>query len=495
MKKHNIQLHPLGKTLRVNHDTPLMDVLHEYGIEFPCGGKGSCGKCKVKVLNGDVEVSELHRQKLELLGLTPEWRLACYSQCTTDITLELDQFNQLILADESSFEFTPKQGYGVAVDLGTTTLVAQLIDLSGASVLAVETMLNPQARFGADVISRIQSCLDGNAREMTRLIRLHVGNMIELLLRKTNVELQQIAIVGNTVMHHIFCEIDVKPLAEYPFHSNHLQRKIFSPEMLEWNFRVNDSVTFYPSVGSFVGSDILAGIIATGIDKHESYSALIDLGTNGEIVIGNKDRIVCASTAAGPAFEGTNISVGMRAVTGAISSFHLADDKLVAAVIGKTKAKGLCGSALVDAIALLRETQQIGFFGELADGTKQIELVKDISLTQKDIHEFQLAKAAIAAGMEILCSSLGIAQEALQSVYIAGGFGTYLNVKHLIQTGALAVPATKIHKMGNTALIGAKMLLFSETTVTDSILAKTEHINLESHPSFQDIYVDNMIFP
>ncbi len=495
MKRHTIQLYPLGKTLRVNHNTPLMDVLHEYGIEFPCGGKGSCGKCKVKVLKGDVKVSELHRQKLELLGLTPEWRLACYSQCKSDITVELDQFNQLILADESSFEFTPKQGYGVAVDLGTTTLVAQLVDLSNASVLAVETRLNPQARFGADVISRIQSCLDGNAREMTRLIRLHVGNMIELLQRKTNVELQQIAIVGNTVMHHIFCGIDVKPLAEYPFHSTQLQRQIFSPEMLEWNFRVNDFITFYPSVGSFVGSDIVAGILATGIDKHAAYTALIDLGTNGEIVIGNKERLVCASTAAGPAFEGTNISVGMRAVTGAVSSFHRDEEKLIATVIGNAKARGLCGSALVDAIALLRKTEQIGLFGEIADGTKQLELVNDISLTQKDIHEFQLAKAAIAAGMEILCSTLAISDNELQAVYIAGGFGTYLNVEHLIQTGALAIPTVKIHKMGNTALIGAKMFLFTENAVIDTLLAKTEHINLESHPAFQDIYVDSMIFP
>ena len=494
MKKHKIHLHPLGKTLEVNHQTPLIDVLHTYGVEFPCGGKGTCGKCKVKLLEGDIEVSGTHQQYIEKLGLTPEWRLACFSTCTSDITLELDQFNQLILADESAFEFTPLHGYGVAVDLGTTTIVAQLVDLTDAAVLAVETSLNPQAKFGADVISRIQSCLDGNDQEMKELIRLHIGSMIELLLQKHDVPVQQIVLVGNTVMHHIFCDFDVKPLAQYPFHSPDLGGQTFSPAELGWTFRVEKSVDFYPSIGSFVGSDILAGILATGIHQHEGYYALIDLGTNGEIVVGNKNQIVCASTAAGPAFEGTNISVGMRAVSGAVSSFNLKDEKLKATVIGNVKAKGLCGSALVDAIALLRQTDKIGLFGEINDGEGSISLIKDITLTQKDIHEFLLAKAAIAAGLEILCANLSILPKDLQSVYIAGGFGNYLNIANLIQTGAISLPENKIHKMGNTALIGAKMFLFTNQQTITEILAKTTHMNLESHPDFQNIYVDNMIF-
>jgi len=494
MQKHKIHLHPLGKTLEVNHQTPLIDVLHTYGVEFPCGGKGTCGKCKVKLLEGEIDVSDIHQQNITKLGLSPEWRLACYSTCTSDITLELDQFNQLILADESVFAFTPRQGYGIAVDLGTTTIVAQLVDLSSAAVLAVETMLNPQAKFGADVISRIQSCLEGNAPEMKRLIRLHIGNMIELLLQKNKVPIQQIVLVGNTVMHHIFCDFDVNPLAQYPFHSPDLNACSFTPAELGWQFQVEKSVDFYPSIGSFVGSDILAGILATGIHQHEGFYALIDLGTNGEIVVGNKEQIVCASTAAGPAFEGTNISVGMRAVSGAVSSFSLKDEKLKATVIGNIRPKGLCGSALVDAIAILRRFDKLGCFGEINDGNDRIELVKDISLTQKDIHEFQLAKAAIAAGLIILCEQLSIQLDDLQTVYIAGGFGNYLNIANLIETGAISLPEEKIHKMGNTALIGAKMFLFSDQKTITEILDKTTHINLESHPDFQNIYVDNMIF-
>ena len=494
MKKHNIHLQPLGKTLKVNDQTPLIDVLHEYGIEFPCGGKGTCGKCKVKLVDGEIETSDIHRQKLALLGLDAEWRLACYSTCTNDITLEIDQYNHLILADESEFEYTAQSGFGVAVDLGTTTLVAQLIDLSTAKVLAVETMINPQVKFGADLISRIQACMDGNENELKRLIRFNIGTMIELLLVEQKVLLQKIILVGNTAMHHIFSGFDVSPLSQYPFNTTHLSATTFTTTELGWNFDVVGDITFFPSIGSFVGSDILAGIAATGIHKNDEYCALIDLGTNGEIVVGNKNQLICASTAAGPAFEGTNISKGMRATTGAVSSFILHDNKLIANVIGNVTAKGICGSALVDAIALLRKQDLLGVFGEINSGESSIELVKGISLTQKDINEFQLAKAAIAAGLEILCQSISIQLNDIQHIYIAGGFGNYINTAHLVETGIIELPETKIHKMGNTALIGAKMFLFQDKIEIDKIRLKVKHLNLESHPDFQDIYVDKMLF-
>ena len=494
MKKHRILLQPLGKTLIVNDQTPLIDVLHEYGIEFPCGGKGTCGKCKVKLLAGEIKTSDIHNQKLALLGLNAEWRLACYSTCTSDITLEIDQYNHLILADESDFEYSPQTGFGVAVDLGTTTLVAQLIDLTTAKVLAVETMLNPQVKFGADLISRIQACIDGNAEELKRLIRFNIGAMIELLLLKQKVEIQKIVLVGNTAMHHIFSGFDVSPLSQYPFDTPHLHATTFTTSELDWNFEVLSEITFYPSIGSFVGSDILAGIAATGMHNNDAYCALIDLGTNGEIVVGNKNQLICASTAAGPAFEGTNISMGMRATTGAISSFNLNDNKIVANVIGNVSAKGICGSALVDAIALLRKQDLLGIFGEINSGESAIELIKGISLTQKDINEFQLAKAAIAAGLEILCQRLSIQLTDIQTIYIAGGFGNYINSSHLVETGMIELPETKIRKMGNTALIGAKMFLFQDKYGNDEILHKTKHINLESHPDFQNIYVDKMLF-
>lgn len=494
MKKHTIRLSPLGKEIEVNDNTPLIDVLHEFGIEFPCGGKGTCGKCNVRLLDGEIQISKRHQEKLEKLALSPDWRLACLSSCTSDITLEVEQFNHLILADESEFDFTPQQGFGIAVDLGTTTLVAQLVDFSSARVMAVETMLNPQVRFGADLISRIQACLDGRAAEMTGIIRSAIGNMIELMLQEHRVELRRIALVGNTAMQLIFSDCDVSPLSMYPFHTENLGRKIFNSKELGWKFQVTESIEFYPSIGSFVGSDILAGILATGLHQKTSYTALIDLGTNGEIVIGNSNRVVCASTAAGPAFEGANISMGMRAVTGAISSLSLNGGQIEANVIGNTSAKGICGSALIDAVAILRKQDLIGMFGEINSGEAAIQISGKVSLSQKDINEFQLAKAAIAAGLTILANKLEITVSDIQEVYIAGAFGSYINIEHVVSTGMIELPEEKIRKMGNTALIGAKMFLFSDASVANEILKKTIHVNLEGDPNFQDIYVEKMMF-
>ena len=495
MQKHIIRLHPLGKELKVNDNTPLIDILHEFGVEFPCGGKGTCGKCKLRLLEGDISINEIHRQKLLQLGLSQEWRLACFSRCTADITLEIAQFNHLILSDETEFDFTPLAGFGIAVDLGTTTVVAQLIDFSTSRVLAVETMLNPQMKFGADLVSRIQSCMDGNAREMTRIIRSAIGTMIQLLLKKQQVEVQRVVIVGNTVMQLIFSGLDVSPLSSYPFHTENTGMKTFELSDLDWKINLREKVFFFPSIGSFVGSDILAGIAATGLHRKEKYTALIDLGTNGEIVIGNKDRIVCTSTAAGPAFEGTNISMGMIAVTGAIASLTMSNGKMDATVIGNTRPKGICGSALIDAVAILRKELLIGMFGEIISGTQEIVLLNPVRLTQKDINEFLLAKAAIAAGLAILAKNLSIGFNEIDELYIAGGFGNYINIENLVSTGMIELPAGKIHKAGNTALTGAKMFLFTEPAFIEGILGKTRHINLEGDPAFQDIYIDRMILP
>ena len=271
--------------------------------------------------------------------------------------------------------------------------------------------------------------------------------------------------------------------------------KSFDTNELGWNFKVREMIQFFPSIGSFVGSDILAGIAATGLHQKEKYTALIDLGTNGEIVVGNKNQIVCASTAAGPAFEGANISMGMRAVTGAISSLNLVDNKITASVIGNTTPKGICGSALIDGVAILRQLDQIGIFGEINSGDSQISITGKVSLSQRDINEFQLAKAAIAAGLTILANQLSIPLTDINEIYIAGGFGNYINIGNVVSTGMIEVEPEKIHKMGNTALIGAKMFLFSDNGFCDDILEKTKHINLEGDPNFQDIYVDKMLFP
>lgn len=493
MKTLTVSLYPLGKEIQTRKGSSLLDILHEYGVEFPCGGKGTCGKCRVRVLEGEISTDSFHRKRLEDLKLGPDWRLACLSKCETDLILEIDQYNTIIQADESEFSFIPGHGLGIAVDLGTTTIVAQLVDLATAQVLAVETSLNPQRRYGSDLISRLESALSEGTETMTEMIRARIGRMVEGMMEGRSERLEKVIIVGNTVMQHLFCGFDIKPLSFYPFESKNLGLKQFGSHQIQWKTSC-DHISFYPSIGNFVGSDILSGIMATGMHHRDEYSVLIDLGTNGEIVVGNRTRMVCASTAAGPAFEGAKIHMGMLASTGAISSIESGPEGWICNVIGNTVPKGICGSGLIDAVAVLMNRGYLEEFGAFLSGEAEITLAGQVVLTQKDIHEFQLAKAAIAAGLEILLNRLGIDSEEIDSVYIAGAFGNYINIDNLLATGMLGFYHENIRKLGNTALIGAKMFLFSDPAVTESILRVVSHVNLESEPSFQDLFVDHMKF-
>ncbi|MCY1721133.1 ASKHA domain-containing protein [Prolixibacteraceae bacterium Z1-6] len=492
-KTVKITLHPLGKTIKVNRATPLIDVLHEFGVEFPCGGKGTCGACKIKLLDGELAIDANQQKRLHKLKLGDNWRLACFCKAESDITLEISQFEHIILADNTPFDFNPQHGFGIAVDLGTTTVVVQLINLENGHILDSVSDVNPQAKYGGDLIARIQFCLDGKQNELQHLIRTKIAAMIDSMLHKYRLEVSKVALVGNTVMQHIFCGLNVQPLSFYPFESNELGVKTFTAKDLNWNLPNAAKIKFHSSIGSFVGSDILAGIAATKMAEQKAFSILIDLGTNGEIVVGNCDKIVCASTAAGPAFEGAKIQQGMRATTGAISSVEMENGKLKSHVIGNVKAKGICGSGLIDVMAILLDQQQIGMFGEINSGAENIPLSPKVTLTQQDIREFQLAKAAIAAGTQMLLNQLGISMSDVAHVFIAGGFGNFLNTKNVIRTGLIEAVEEKIYKLGNTALIGAKMFLFENMEFTQAILGKTTHINLEGDGSFQDIYIEKMM--
>lgn len=493
MGKVSIRLTPLGKEIKVEKGTSLTDILHEFGVEFPCGGKGICGKCAVKLLEGEIFTDMIHLNHISKLGLSSDWRLACKSFVEGDLVLEVGQFEAMIQADESSFAFTPSEGYGVAVDLGTTSLVAQLVELSTARVLAVETGLNPQRKHGSDLISRLEYALSHGSAGLQQMIRRELGEMLSKLLMGRQLSLRKVLLVGNTAMQHLFSGLDIKALSYYPFESPTLEALQFSSLELDWDVPI-DNIRFCPSIGSFVGSDILAGIFATGMWEKEEYSVLVDLGTNGEIVVGNRERLLCASTAAGPAFEGSRISMGMLATTGAISSVESLAEGITCKVIGNVPARGICGSGLIDAVAVLLKNGQLGEFGEILSGEDLIALLDDVGLTQKDIQEFQLAKAAIAAGLSILLRTLGIHKSDISDIYIAGAFGTYINLQNMLRTGMMDFPLERFHKLGNSALMGAKMLLFAESSIEDEILSVCEHQNLESEADFQDVFVDQLSF-
>jgi uncharacterized 2Fe-2S/4Fe-4S cluster protein (DUF4445 family) len=234
--------------------------------------------------------------------------------------------------------------------------------------------------------------------------------------------------------------------------------------------------------------------MAAGMHTGEEMTVLIDLGTNGEIVMGNRDGLLCASTAAGPAFEGSKISMGMLATTGAISRVTGDGEHWEYQVIGNTEPRGICGSGLIDVVALLLKEGKIGGFGEILTGEGKIGLAGQVSITQRDIQEFQLAKAAIATGLEILMDRLAIGPEQIHRVYIAGGFGSYINLGNVVRTGMLGCDPGRMRQMGNTALIGAKMFLFGDGSGAASILKKTSHVNLESESRFQDLFIKNLEF-
>jgi uncharacterized 2Fe-2S/4Fe-4S cluster protein (DUF4445 family) len=383
-----------------------------------------------------------------------------------------------------------KRGLGIAIDLGTTTIAAQMIDLQTGDVLAVETALNPQSRFGSDVMSRIHAALSGD--DLAATIRAALGPMVKQLAGGRVEEVTGIVLVGNTVMHHLFAGLDVESLAHVPFVSSRLGEQHFSPQELCWPLSAQCSVRFLRCIGGFVGSDILAGIVATGMAEQEDLIALIDLGTNGEIAIGNRHGVVCASTAAGPAFEAGTIRMGMRAAAGAIAYVSIAGRALHASVIGHAEPRGICGSGLVDAVAAGLANGAILSSGRIADGSKVFPVVDPVVLYQSDIRELQLAKAAIAAGFRLLLRRIGAEPRNLKKIYLAGAFGNYVRAESAIRIGLIEVPRERIEAAGNTALRGAKHLLLASQPPA---LPQIEHVSLASDPQFQDEFASCMAFP
>ena len=496
-----IRLQPLGKTITVERGTSLRAVLHAYGVEFPCGGRGRCRGCRIKQIGGSLPVTADQAEVLTRAELTDGWRLACRYTAESDITLEIGQWESVILADHSHFAFTPRAGLGIAVDLGTTTVVAQLLDLQSGQVLAVRSAINPQTIHGSDVMTRIQLAVDGGQHaQLVAELRRGLGTMLAKLVAAARLDAPQVTtvvIAGNTVMHHLFCDIEVGPLSRSPFETAEGGARCFRARELGWTLAGDPTVRFLPCLGSFVGSDILCGILATKMQQSATPLMLVDLGTNGEIAIGNRERILCASTAAGPAFEGGRIAMGMRATTGAISEVTIEAGGLRCRVIGGVTPRGLCGSGLVDAVAAGLDLGLIHPSGRLANGGRPLELAPPVTVRQNDIRQLQLAKAAIAAGIRILRARFGGDVEVMPPLYLAGAFGNYVNRASARRIGLIDAPDEQIEPAGNTALLGAKMALCGNGSDDDDFHALRgciEYVPLAADPTFHDIYVEGMAF-
>lgn len=497
-----VSLEPLGREIPAERGAALEDLLYEYGIEFPCGGRGSCGGCRVRVVHGELPITDADEIAFERSELDQGWRLACRAHLAGDVTLEVAQWETIVLADHAALSLRGAAGRSVVVDLGTTTLVAQLVDPASGDVLAVRSGLNPQAAHGADIVSRLHFASTEEGRALlVRAIRVELGRMIAELVASTDAPatpLESVVLVGNTVMHHLFCDLDPAPLSRWPFASEHsgLQERLASA--LGWVLPGDPVARFLPCPGAFVGSDLLAGLLAIGIHERDEIVALVDLGTNGEIAIGTRDRILCTSTAAGPAFEGGKIRMGMRATTGAIDRVWIEEGSLRSHVIGDAVPRGLCGSGLVDAVAAALEIGAIAPSGRLTAVGTPLEICASVVLTQADVRELQLAKAAIAAGIELLCTSLGAAREDLSRIYLAGAFGNYVSPPSARRIGLLEFPEDRIEAAGNTALLGAKIALLTDESQPSHwrhVLARTEHVSLAEDSRFQEVFIEKTAFP
>jgi len=507
-------------------------------IDQPCGGMGLCGKCRVKI---DGVINEPSYREKELLSpdeLLSGLRLACQSKAMPGMQITIlygnDESAQILEgAGTKSFTHEPKASVairlGIAIDIGTTTLVVYITDIDTGIIITAVSGINPQTSFGADVISRISYTEDHE--DGLKVLQKCLIDKINMLITKAldnagakNEQILRVTAAGNTTMEHIFAGISPASIGKAPFEPQFYKSVELQTSKL--NMLINDNVyvKLLPNVSGFVGGDIVSGILYSGISEHRELSLFVDIGTNNEIVLGNSSFLYCCSAAAGPAFEGAKISIGMRAAEGAIEKVYIKNSgEIEFKTIGNTKPKGLCGSGLVDLVAELLRVGIISSSGrfilkgcenikKLADrvripqkGPSSFALLQrgefgntnEILLLQKDVREVQLAKSAIATGIELLLKVAGKEIGDVSRIYIAGAFGNYINIENAKRISILPnFPNEKIIPLGNSSGLGACMLLKNNSLWEKAaeIQKKTRHIELASHKDFQDIFVKNLNF-
>ena len=597
------------KEMTCPQGTNLMELLQENKIylEAPCGGKGLCGKCKIRVESGNL--SELTSDEDRLLSNKEKaegYRLACSTWIMGDAVVSLDDSSDTaqivsrgmeysvdinpsvskefltiespsvedqrddlkrledalnmratfiplglmqrlpsllrdndykvtavydrnnILAIESGN--TANEQYGIAVDIGTTTVVCYLVDLVNGKQLDVASRLNAQKSYGGDVISRIAYAAD-KAEGLKRLqmeITSQLEEMIKGLASKNKIELEHIyniVIAANTTMIHLFAGLPPEHIAAAPFTPVATRLMVYPAEQFGVNINSACRIFVLPSISGYVGADIVAGILSTGMDKSDDLSLMIDIGTNGEMVLGNKEGLISCSTAAGPAFEGANIRNGVGGVAGAINTVRLEDDGIRYTTISGTAPIGICGSGIVDVLAVLLDAGIIDETGRIlpADeieseiGKKLKERLTEVDdmpafiiakgeetrsgepivMTQKDVREIQLAKAAIAAGTRVIVQKMGKSMGEIKRLYLAGGFGSYIDKRNAVRIGLLPKELEhQIIAVGNAAGTGALLSLLSRKLIQRSNIIKTmvKYVELSTSPEFQEEYVNCMYF-
>lgn len=484
-------------------EQPLLALLREAGffLGAPCGGQGRCQKCRIQFFQGAPEPTKQDRAACSEEEIREGWRLACQSVGRGKLRLGIPSF---LLEKESKKEAGSmekriseegKQAR-VAVDVGTTTLAAAEIDpVTGAKKKTCHA-INRQRSFGADVISRIQASCRGKKEELQRMLWEDIMGMIARM--GLSWEKTELILSGNTTMGHLLQGYSCETLGKAPYQPVDLSCHFFS-------WKGNERLLFLPGISTFVGADIVSGIAATGMHEREEISLLVDVGTNGEIALGNREKLLVTSAAAGPAFEGGNLSCGMAAIPGAIHRVRMEKEKIEVETIGQQPPVGICGTGVLELVAVLLRHGWIGTDGRLEKTDPRAGVVlhkeengKNVIFTQKDIREVQYAKSAIRTGIEILLKEYGISQEAVGQVFLAGSFGKAMRMECAVEIGLLPeIWRDRTKAAGNTSLDGAAKLIAGEIFLEDykKIQTMAQEIPLAEHPDFQENYLENMWFP
>lgn len=507
----------------------LLEMLQEKNeyISAPCNGNGICGKCIVRYKSGATEPTKQDREFLSEKQLEQGYRLACQSYPTEEYKVEIPELEETIEVlsqwenqrteeilkntAEGTAEKTENALYGICIDIGTTTLAALLVNLETEADCQTAVSVNHQRAYGSDVLSRISASNGGKKWEIQRCIRQDLQKLIRELLQKekiTEQQIQRIVIAGNTTMCHLLRGFSCETLGVAPFLPVDLSWMEGSAADFLGMKELDTKVVILPGISAFVGADIMAGIAKMNMHRSEGYHLLLDIGTNGEMVLGNCRHMYVTSTSAGPAFEGGNISCGMAGIPGVISHVFMEETgKAGFQVIGeadgenkkKQQAIGICGTGMIDLVYELRKHQMIDEHGTYSDlyFDTGYELAGKVKFTQNDIREIQMAKAAIRAGVDILVKKAGIAFDEVDDCYLAGGFGTKIDITKAAGIGLIPKELeVKTIPVGNTVLAGTKEVLLGKISKEEleKIQTMADVINLAEENDFEEMYLSYMDF-
>ncbi len=484
-----------------------------YPVSADCGGKGTCGKCRVYVVSGTfwADAAKTAIEEPDADGMIR----SCHAWCPeTGAEIQLEQtIGGGLTAVEVEQDHTEAPAasdsvrpLGAALDIGTTTLAMALVDMGSGEIVKTVSRRNPQRSFGADVMSRIGAVSEdaGNHSLMQSVLLTDIKTMYETLCadltdsRKPRV----MTIAGNTTMLHLFCGVSPVGMGAYPFTPEFLDSRTFGGDAFGLPF---DTVTVLPGAHAFIGGDITAGMLLLRLSEEREPVMLIDIGTNGEMVLftgtDHGGRFYAASAAAGPALEGAGISTGVGGIAGAVCAVTEVNGQIICKTINDQSPLGICGSGLIDLAALLLSREELDETGYLEDEPYPYAVTEDgtaLTLTQEDVRALQLAKSAMRAGMEALCDAADIPLTALSKVAVAGGLGYYMNMDSACAIGLLPIELrTKLQAVGNTALGGAAYLLshphMSERINTEA--ASCEVIDLNRSAAFNELFITHMMFP